>query len=125
MKFLVVSFVLISGVHAADEDWSRFRGPNGSGVSTSTGLPTEFGPKKNLVWRTEVPFGRSSPVLTTDRIFLTGMTGDKLVALAIDRSTGRIQWRRELPREHANKIYKGNDSATPTPASDGTNLYAF
>ena len=26
------------------EGWSRFRGPNGSGVSTSTRLPAEFGP---------------------------------------------------------------------------------
>ena len=26
------------------EDWPQFRGPNGSGVSTSTNLPVEFGP---------------------------------------------------------------------------------
>ena len=26
--------------------WSRFRGPNGSGISTSTRLPTEFGPEQ-------------------------------------------------------------------------------
>jgi hypothetical protein len=25
------------------EDWSRFRGPNGSGVPNATGLPVEFG----------------------------------------------------------------------------------
>ncbi len=45
------------------EDWSQFRGPNGTGVSITTGLPTEFGPEKNVVWKTPLPPGHSSPVL--------------------------------------------------------------
>src|SRR5918992_2561270 len=53
------------------EDWVQFRGPNGSGVSVSTGLPEEFGPEKNVVWKTALPPGHSSPVLTRDRIFVT------------------------------------------------------
>ncbi len=125
MTRLIIALALSATLHAADEGWSRFRGPNGTGVSADTGLPTEFGPAKNLVWRTEVPFGRSSPILTKDRIFLTATNGEKLVTLALERATGRIQWRRELAREHVNKIFKGNDASTPTPTSDGTNVYAF
>ncbi len=60
---LILSF-LFSG---ASEEWSQFRGPNGSGVSATTGLPTEFGPAKNVVWKTALPPGHSSPVLTRDR----------------------------------------------------------
>src|SRR5687768_18571464 len=56
----------------ATEDWTQFRGPNGSGVSSTTGLPTEFGAGKNLVWKTALPPGHSSPVLTTVRKFVTG-----------------------------------------------------
>ena len=26
------------------EDWSRFRGPNGTGIVPDAGYPTEFGP---------------------------------------------------------------------------------
>src|SRR6185295_5119532 len=48
----------------AGEEWSQFRGPNGSGVSSTTGLPEEFGPAKNVVWKTALPPGHSSPVLT-------------------------------------------------------------
>ncbi len=125
MRLILPLFLLAAAVFAAEEDWNRFRGPNGSGVSASTGIPTEFGPSKNIVWRTEIPFGRSSPILTKERIFVTATDKDKLLTLALDRSTGKIQWRRELPRERANKIYKGNDSATPTPSSDGVNVYAF
>jgi hypothetical protein len=35
---------------AASDEWSQFRGPNGSGVSETKGLPTEFGPSKNVVF---------------------------------------------------------------------------
>jgi hypothetical protein len=53
-------------------DWPQFRGPNGSGLCPSCGqLPTEFGPQKNVLWKTELPVGKSSPVLAGDRIFLT------------------------------------------------------
>lgn len=56
---------------AAAEDWSQFRGPNGTGVSATTGLPTEFGPGKNMIWKTALPPGHSSPVLMANRIFVT------------------------------------------------------
>src|SRR5258705_4704692 len=56
---------------AVAQDWTQFRGPNGSGVSASTRLPVEFGPKKNVIWKAPLPPGHSSPVLTRDRIFVT------------------------------------------------------
>src|SRR5262245_51787182 len=56
-------------------DWPQYRGPNGSGVGNATRLPTEFGPEKNVVWKTPVPFGHSSPVITGDLIFITGADG--------------------------------------------------
>lgn len=117
--------LVVAGCTAIAEDWPRFRGPNGSGVSTSAGLPAEFGPARNLVWRTAVPFSRSSPILAGERIFLTAVDGEKLITLSLDRATGRIQWRREIVRERAHKIFRLNDAASPTPASDGGNVYVF
>ena len=69
------------------EDWSRFRGPNGSGISASTRVPAELGPDRNVIWKTELPFGHSSPVLTRDRIFLTAARGERLVTFCLDRRT--------------------------------------
>jgi len=94
-------------------------------MSDSSGLLAEFGLKKNLVWRVEVPTGWSSPIVVKDRIYVTGVEGDKLIALALDRQTGRAIWRRDILRNHTNKIFVGNDSATPTPTSDGETIYAF
>jgi outer membrane protein assembly factor BamB len=106
-------------------EWLRFRGPNGTGVAEGSPLPAEFGLKKNLVWKTSVPFARSSPVVTSQRIFLTASEGDKLITLALDRKTGKLLWRRDLVRERHMPIYRANDAASPSPVSDGKNVFAF
>src|SRR4029077_17126360 len=43
-------------------EWSRFRGPNGSGMVETGALPTLFGPTQNVVWKTPLPPGYSSPI---------------------------------------------------------------
>ena len=131
MKMMVTAaaLLLVSAGVAADvpdpEGWSRFRGPNGSGVSTSTRLPAEFGPDTNVVWKTELPFGHSSPALTRDRIFLTAARGERLVTICLDRRTGTILWERDAPRARVEKLDNRNGPAGPTPATDGTNVYVF
>jgi len=106
-------------------DWPQFRGPNAFGVSDTTGLPTEFGPAKNVVWRTALPPGHSSPVLSADRIFLTAFSEDQLYVITLERSTGKILWRRELPRLRKQKLHNSNSPASPSVATDGRNAYAF
>ena len=102
-----------------------FRGPNGSGVANEKNLPVEFGPEKNLVWKTPLPPGHSSPVLMGNRIYLTGFEGEKLFTFALDRATGKIQWRREAPRERKQALHKSNSPASSSVATDGRNSYAF
>jgi outer membrane protein assembly factor BamB len=125
MKRPLLLFMLVMATVGWAEEWGRFRGPNGSGISNATRMPVEFGPKKNIVWRVEVPFGRSSPILTAKQVVVTGSEGQKLITLCLDRSTGKVLWRQEILRDRIQKIFKGNDTATPTPASDGTNFYVF
>jgi hypothetical protein len=109
----------------AGVDWSRFRGPNGTGISDATGLPSDFGPSKNVVWKAAVPAGHSSPVLTRTHVFLTGHDGDKLLVLAFDRATGRELWRREVPRTRKSRLDGPNGPASPSPVTDGNRVYAF
>jgi len=128
--FLALAAVVLLGAGAAadspdPEGWSRFRGPNGSGISTSTHLPTEFGPDQNVIWKTELPFGHSSPALTRERIFVTAARGEKLVTICLDRGTGRIVWERDAPRTRTEKLDSRNGPAGPTPVTDGTNVYVF
>jgi outer membrane protein assembly factor BamB len=123
---LLVAAGSVTAADTADPGgWSRFRGPNGSGISTSTRLPTEFGPTHNVVWKTALPFGHSSPALTRDRIFLTAARADHLVTICLDRRTGGVLWEREAPRPRVEKLDSRNGPAGPTPATDGTNVYVF
>jgi len=129
MTRALTAVLLLTATLAADApdpgEWGRFRGPNGSGVSASRRLPAEFGPSTNVIWKTELPFGHSSPALSRDRIFLTAAQGNRLLTICLDRETGRIVWEREAPRPREEKLDSRNGPAGPTPATDGANVYVF
>jgi outer membrane protein assembly factor BamB len=120
----IIVLLVALGTFAADE-WSQFRGPNGTGVSETKGLPAEFGPTKNVLWKTPLPAGHSSPVLTRDRIFVTGHSTDKLFVICLDRASGKILWQREVPRSRAGRLQNVNGPASPSPVTDGSNVYVF
>ena len=107
------------------EDWSRFRGPNGRGISTADGFPVEFNRTKNLVWRTPVRPGKSSPVLTSKHVFLTGFENQTLYTQCFDRITGKLLWERSEPLIHKDGVNQLNHPAAITPVTDGANVYVF
>src|SRR2546421_5615329 len=79
---------------AANAQWNQFRGPNGSGVDSSSGYPTEFSPSKNMVWKSSIPYGQSSPVIAAGKVYVTAAEKDRLFTIALDAKTGRELWRR-------------------------------
>jgi outer membrane protein assembly factor BamB len=48
LPFCLVTLPLLAA------DWPRFRGPDGSGVSTEKGLPVSWSAKENVVWKTDL-----------------------------------------------------------------------
>ena len=128
--FSLLCLITLCGhtVFAGDE-WAQFRGPNGTGISAAVNLPVEFGPDKNVIWKTALPPGHSSPVLTRDRIFVTAHTKEKedfrLLVFCLDRRTGKILWQREVPRTRKGRLQNVNGPASPSPVTDGENVYAF
>lgn len=125
MKALAGPFALLLLLPLYGGDWPRFRGPNGAGVGEAVAIPAEFGPGKNQEWKSAVPFGQSSPVVTGGRVFLAGSEGGQLLTLAYDVKTGRELWRRAIRPPSIKSIYKANDPAAPTPATDRRNVYVF
>jgi hypothetical protein len=117
---------LLLGVPAMySADWPRFRGPDGSGVSESRGLPAEFGPNKNVVWKAVVPPSVSSPVLSGNRIVLAAAIERRRMIICLDSRTGRRVWERSIGVTHPHHRHPLNDPASPTPLIDGSNVYAF
>jgi len=115
--------LVITGTAAGQ--WNQFRGPNGAGVDSSTGFPTEFSASKNVVWKTPVPFGQSSPVIAGDRLYFTASEGGKLVTICLDRRSGKESWRREVKPDRSAKLFRANDPASPTAVADENGVYAF
>jgi outer membrane protein assembly factor BamB len=105
--------------------WNMFRGPGGSGIGTGSNLPAEFGRERNVIWKSEVPAGTSSPVLTAKSIFLTASADSRLLTLSIDRATGKVNWQAELSAPRNEPKHKLNSPASSTPVTDGSNVYAF
>jgi outer membrane protein assembly factor BamB len=106
-------------------DWPQFRGPNAAGVAEEENLPVVFGPDENVVWKTALPPGPSSPSIGGERIFVTAVESENLFTYALDRDTGRILWRRQAPRPRRQELHANNHPASPTPATDGVNVYVF
>ncbi len=121
---LVCTFVF---AHGEKEDlpdlWNEFRGPNGSGIrmDAKIGVPS----MQELLWKTPLPFGLSCPVLSEDKIFLTGFKEGLLLTIALDRMTGKIIWQRKAPKVEIEKFHASSSPATPTPFVEQNRLYVY
>jgi hypothetical protein len=131
------------GTNSKSSDWRRFRGPNGSGVSDVTGLPTKWSATENLVWKRRLPgAGASSPIVVGDRIYVTCYSGYGLSKespgepkdlrrhlVCVDRKTGRVLWDTKVRHERLDHGYSGfmqlHGYASSTPVSDGERNYAY
>ena len=132
MRFLRTTFValaLLATISLAAEDWSQFRGPDGEGHSTETGLPLQWSESQNIRWKTPVTgSGWSSPVVANGRVWLTTSVERQgrasLRVLAYDVQSGKEVVNAEvfsLP----NAVLKNekNSLASPTPILEGERVY--
>ncbi len=123
----LASLVLLCGRPAAEENWPRFRGPTGQGLSDATGLPVTWSETENVRWKTALR-GKawSSPVVWGDQVWVTTATeeGHERFAVAVDRATGRIVhdvkvFHVEQP-QYADKF---NSHGSPTPVIEAGRVY--
>ena len=126
-------------------DWSRFRGPNGSGISAdAVPAPTKWSPKENLQWKAQLPGpGVSSPIVVGDRVFVTCYSGYgvdranvgemkdlKRHLVCFDVNSGDQIWDRSVKATLPEDPYDGigvtaHGYASHTPVSDGERIYVF
>jgi outer membrane protein assembly factor BamB len=126
MRRFLLAAVAVTSIAAA-ENWPRFRGPSGQGMSSETRLPVQWD-ESTVAWKTAIPgLGRSSPIVWGDRLFVTTATeeGKACHILALDRRSGKILWDIEVFRQDVSMRRKQNSFATPTPVTDGKRVYAI
>lgn len=128
IRLSICAACLLLAVHStpADEPWSRFRGPNGSGISTARGIPVQW-TDKDYRWTVDLPgTGNSSPVVWGDHIYVTAANEKKLERslLCYAAADGKLLWSQAVPFE-AEKKHRQNSYATSTPTVDAERVYAF
>ena len=107
--------------------WPQFRGPDGNGLSTSTGPPLTWSETKNVRWKTAI-HGRawSSPVVLGGQVWVTTATPDgrELFAVALDSSSGPILHDLKLfDVPHPQYAHPFNTYASPTPVVEDGRVY--
>lgn len=111
----------------AEDSWTQFRGPNGSGHAQATGLPLTWSETEHIAWKTPVhDFGWSSPVIWDQQVWVTTATADgkRLFAVGLDRQSGKIV--HDVPvfavaqPEHIASV---NTYASPTPVIEAGRVY--
>jgi len=115
---------LASLVKCPAQEWTRFRGPNGSGISTAKTIPAKW-EEKDFNWKTELPgAGHSSPVLWGDKIFVT--SGDdrakEVYLICAGATDGKILWQQAFPFAPYSKNGR-NTFASGTAAVDQDRVY--
>src|SRR4051794_33318690 len=119
--------LLLAASPATSTDWPQFRGPTGDGHYTGPAFPSEFGPDKNVAWKTAIPGrGWSSPIVWKGKVYLTTavaqMNEDQsLRAICLNAATGKIEWDKQVFLQKNAKAlgsHGKNSFASPTPTTD-------
>ncbi|WP_246114328.1 outer membrane protein assembly factor BamB family protein [Rubripirellula tenax] len=146
MKYLIFPLfcvvISIAMTQPSSADWTRFRGPNGTGISESD-APTDFGADENMRWKLELPGrGISSPIVVGDKVFVTCYSGYgmgdgqgelkdlKRHLVCVDRIAGKTLWTKTVDAKMPEDEFRPpgvttHGYASNTPTSDGTYVYAF
>ncbi len=138
--FAIVSFIALSALHS-NADWTRLRGPNGSGIAEGAQVSTTWNDKEHIAWKAELPGpGSSSPIIVGEKIFITcysgygdGKGGDmaKLQRhlVCVNKANGAILWDKAVAAVQPEDAYEGfiteHGYASSTPVSDGKSVYVF
>lgn len=123
------SFAVPLSPALAQENWARFRGDNGTGISETKGIPTTFSPG-DFRWNIELPgLGHGSPIVWGNKLFVTSATeaenlegGTQRFLFCFNAETGEQIWSTLVGFNSSHK-HKKNSFASSTPTTDGQQVY--
>lgn len=129
MKHLLILVAVLTTCYQASgpvtaENWPQWRGPDGTGISSETGLATHWSRQQNIKWRAALPGpGGATPAVWDDRIFVTSVDGEDLLLVCFS-TAGKKLWSRKLGTGNRNVRGDEGNSASPSPSTDGKHVWA-
>ena len=125
IKTVTAACLTLAGSTFAD-DWTRFRGPNGSGLAPDSPAIPAVWTERDQLWKTPLPgAGHSSPVIASGKLFVTAADpkAGKRSLICLDASSGSILWTKSYDFAPF-KQHQDNNHAAATPAIDAQHVYA-
>lgn len=121
---LIVFVALLCAMPAVADEWTRFRGPNGTGIAPPLDIPNTW-TESDFAWQVDLPgTGHGSPVVWQDHVYLT--SGDSQAGtaqlLAYNVATGEPVWSKSH-RVSPYGMHTLNAIASTTPAVDAQHVY--
>ena len=150
----LVGLLLVATPIQAAADWPRFRGPAANGsVPDDPRLPVRWSQTENVLWKTDLKgLGWSSPVVTGNRVLLTGVYSDQYNVneqpkaglylgqgrqdipkgthhwhtYCLDLQSGKVLWQQEA-QQGSPPVGRHPKStyASETPATDGRRFFVL
>lgn len=130
VRFLTVAILgLLSPAFAvaqeatAKTDWPQFLGPARNGISSETGLLSEWpqdGPK--VTWKVPGGVGMSGLAISGGRVVTLVQRQGKQWATSLDAESGKTQWQTPLAPAYKNGMGNGPRA---TPAIAGATVFVF
>jgi outer membrane protein assembly factor BamB len=117
----------LQAAESASAQWPQFRGPNAAGVgAVDARPPVKIGPSENVLWKVEVPWSPSSPIVWGDRLILTTFHQGQLETRCYDSANGRLRWAKAVKPEEL-EVFHGTDGspAASTPATNGKQVVSY
>ncbi len=121
---VVTLLLLMLPCSSSAQEWTRFRGPNGSGLSHATTIPVSW-TEDDYNWKIDLPgSGHASPVLWGERLFLFSADPDSSTRflMCVDAVTGATHWKESIETATYD-VRKQNSLASSTPAVDAEHVY--
>jgi outer membrane protein assembly factor BamB len=148
----LILFTLISTTWA-QENWPQWRGPNLTGVATSSNLPTTWSAEQNIAWKAELPsWSAGTPIIWGDQVFVTSPSKADPAAVQAQpepppqqQGRRRRRGRRRDPGgpelmlmclskkdgallwqhqlDEGNKTHRKGNNTSPSPVTDGNHVW--
>lgn len=128
ISFGVLYLFLSPLIKAQEVAWPQFRGINCSGIAKEgQSPPVKLDTTTNLLWKTAMPEGHSSPCIWKNQIFLTGVDRESksFFTFCVDRQTGEKNWLQTIRTDTIEKVHSVSCPANATVATDGERVYVY
>jgi outer membrane protein assembly factor BamB len=93
----VLAMLLALAAAARGDDWPRWRGPSGDGISRESDWKPESLRTPRILWKAAVGEGHSAPSISEGRLYILGNQGGKDVVACLDALSGKDVWRYGVP----------------------------